>query len=69
MDFANVERGMDSDFALALLLDCLARRRELSIRDGTPRLKLLVMSATMSTETFQGFLVRQVFGKGAEGEL
>lgn len=50
------ERGMDSDFAFAMLLQAVNRRR-------TARpLKLIIMSATILTEKFSKYIGNAVLG-------
>lgn len=45
------ERGIDSDFCLALLMDALSKRKTL---------KLILMSATISTSHFQDYVAREL---------
>lgn len=54
------ERGLDSDFCLALLLPALRAR---------PKLQLILMSATIATDHFQSYLLRQLHMHQAELSL
>lgn len=74
----DVERGMDSDFCLALLCACLLKRRNQSKNNGNqvstnssqvrlPPLRLVLMSATISTEAFQQYLYRQLYPATTSG--
>ena len=47
LSFTTTERGLDSDFALALLMSALSRRKSL---------RLILMSATISTDKFASYL-------------
>lgn len=49
---------MDSDFCLALLIEAIQRRRQ---RANIPPLKLILMSATISTATFRDYLLQQLY--------
>jgi ATP-dependent RNA helicase DHX57 len=49
------ERGIESDFALALLLDTLKLRRS-----SSNPIKLILMSATIQTEKFQQYLSKSL---------
>jgi HrpA-like RNA helicase len=48
------ERGLESDFALTLLLDALQRRNGTS--SSAPPLRLILMSATIQTDKFVSYL-------------
>lgn len=49
------ERGLESDFALTLLLDALQRRNRAGA-SSSPPLHLILMSATIQTDKFVGYL-------------
>jgi HrpA-like RNA helicase len=64
------ERGLESDFALALLLDAAKRRAGSSTsRKTAALLKIILMSATVQTDKFAAYLRSHVFGPDAASAL
>ena len=50
------ERGLDSDFTLALLMSALTNSVASGSGGNSKKLKLILMSATMATDKFAGYL-------------